>query len=47
LTRHEDRYAQVISEAGQAPSGDTATDEGTAIGTSFAVTGGDSAHLTA
>jgi SDR family mycofactocin-dependent oxidoreductase len=82
LTRHEDRYAQVISEAGQAPSGNTATDERTAIGllkartplgvpwiepadvaplvvflasdqarmvsgTSFAVTGGDSAHLTA
>jgi NAD(P)-dependent dehydrogenase (short-subunit alcohol dehydrogenase family) len=82
LTRHEDRYAQVISEAGQVPGGDTATDERTAIGllkartplgvpwiepqdvaplvvflasdqarmvsgTSFAVTGGDSAHLTA
>jgi hypothetical protein len=78
----KDRYAQVISEAGQVPSGDTATDERTAIGllkartplgvpwiepadvaplvvflasdqarmvsgTSFAVTGGDSAHLTA
>jgi len=32
LTRHEDRYAQAISEAGQAPSGDTAKDERTAIG---------------
>ena len=82
LTRHEDRYAQVISEAGQVPSRDMATDERTAIGllkartplgvpwiepadvaplvvflasdqarmvsgTSFAATGGDSAHLTA
>jgi NAD(P)-dependent dehydrogenase (short-subunit alcohol dehydrogenase family) len=82
LTRHEDRYAQAISDAGQQASGDTVTDEQTAIkalkaktplgvpwlepedvaplvvflasdqarmvsGTSFAVTGGDSAHVTA
>jgi NAD(P)-dependent dehydrogenase (short-subunit alcohol dehydrogenase family) len=82
LTRHEDRYAQAIGDAGQQASGDTATDEQTAIkalkaktplgvpwlepedvaplvvflasdqarmvsGTSFAVTGGDSAHVTA
>jgi NAD(P)-dependent dehydrogenase (short-subunit alcohol dehydrogenase family) len=82
LTRHEDRYAQAISEAGHTPSGDTAHDEHTAVGllkaktplgvpwidpadvaplvvflatdqarmvsgTSFAATGGDSAHLTA
>jgi NAD(P)-dependent dehydrogenase (short-subunit alcohol dehydrogenase family) len=82
LTRHEDRYAQVIAEAGGTPSGDRAQDERTAIellkkktplgvpwvepeqvaplvvflasdqaamvsGTSFAATGGDSAHLTA
>ncbi|MGO9488789.1 MAG: SDR family NAD(P)-dependent oxidoreductase [Solirubrobacteraceae bacterium] len=82
LTRHEDRYAQVITEAGRKPSGDRAKDEQTAIGiqeaktplavpwiepqdvaplvvflasdearmvsgTSFAATGGDSAHLTA
>jgi NAD(P)-dependent dehydrogenase (short-subunit alcohol dehydrogenase family) len=82
LTRHKDRYAQAISEAGQQPSGDPAKDERTAIGsleaktplgvpwlepadvaplvvflasdqarmvsgTSFAVTGGDSAHVTA
>jgi NAD(P)-dependent dehydrogenase (short-subunit alcohol dehydrogenase family) len=26
LTRHEDRYAQVVSEAGQVPSGDTGID---------------------
>jgi NAD(P)-dependent dehydrogenase (short-subunit alcohol dehydrogenase family) len=31
LTRHEDRYAQAISEAGQLPSGDMANDERTAI----------------
>jgi len=82
LTRHEDRYAQAIGEAGQQPSGDPAKDEQTAIGalktktplgvpwlepedvaplvvflasdqarmvsgTSFAATGGDSAHVTA
>jgi NAD(P)-dependent dehydrogenase (short-subunit alcohol dehydrogenase family) len=82
LTRHEDRYAQAISDAGQKASGDTARDEQTAIkalkaksplgvpwiepedvaplvvflasgqarmvsGTSFAATGGDSAHVTA
>jgi NAD(P)-dependent dehydrogenase (short-subunit alcohol dehydrogenase family) len=82
LTRHEDRYAQVIAEAGGTPSGDAVQDERTAIellkkktplgvpwlepedvapvvaflasdqagmisGTSFAVTGGDSAHVTA
>lgn len=82
LTRHEDRYAQAITEAGHEPSGDRAKDEQTAIGllkaktplgvpwiepqdvaplvvflaseearmvsgTSFAATGGDSAHLTA
>ena len=32
LTRHEDRYAQAISEAGREPSGDRAKDEETAIG---------------
>ena len=32
LTRHEDRYAQAVSEAGHTPSGDTAQDERTAIG---------------
>jgi NAD(P)-dependent dehydrogenase (short-subunit alcohol dehydrogenase family) len=32
LTRHEDRYAQVITEAGREPSGDRAKDEQTAIG---------------
>lgn len=82
LTRHEDRYAQAIGEAGHQPSGDPAKDEQTAIGalkaksplgipwlepedvaplvvflasdqarmvsgTSFAATGGDSAHVTA
>jgi NAD(P)-dependent dehydrogenase (short-subunit alcohol dehydrogenase family) len=82
LTRHEDRYAQAIAEAGGTPTGDPAQDERTAIellkkktplgvpwlepkdvaplivflasdearmvsGTSFAVTGGDSAHVTA
>jgi NAD(P)-dependent dehydrogenase (short-subunit alcohol dehydrogenase family) len=82
LTRHGDRYAQVIAEAGGTPSGDVAQDErtasellkkktplgvpwlepedvapmvaflasdqaGMASGTSFAVTGGDSAHVTA
>ncbi|GAB3146691.1 SDR family NAD(P)-dependent oxidoreductase [Micromonospora sonneratiae] len=82
LTRHEDRYAQTISEAGRTPSGDVVEDERTAVdllraktplrlpwiepedvapvvvflasadarmvsGTSFAVTGGDSAHVTA
>lgn len=82
LTRHEDRYAQAITEAGQVPTRDRNEDEHTAIellktktplgipwiepadvaplvvflasdqarmvsGTSFAVTGGDSAHLTA
>jgi NAD(P)-dependent dehydrogenase (short-subunit alcohol dehydrogenase family) len=82
LTRHEDRYAQAIAEAGGTPTGDPAQDERTAIellkektplgvpwlepeqvaplvvflasdhaamvsGTSFAATGGDSAHLTA
>jgi NAD(P)-dependent dehydrogenase (short-subunit alcohol dehydrogenase family) len=31
LTRHEDRYAQAISEAGQEPSGDPAHDEQAAI----------------
>jgi NAD(P)-dependent dehydrogenase (short-subunit alcohol dehydrogenase family) len=31
LTRHEDRYAQAISEAGHAPTGDPAADEKTAI----------------
>jgi NAD(P)-dependent dehydrogenase (short-subunit alcohol dehydrogenase family) len=30
LTRHEDRYAQAISAAGQQPSGDSARDEETA-----------------
>ena len=82
LTRHEDRYAQAISEAGQKPTGDPDRDERTAVealktktplgvpwvepddvaplvvflasdqarmvsGTSFAATGGDSAHVTA
>jgi NAD(P)-dependent dehydrogenase (short-subunit alcohol dehydrogenase family) len=82
LTRHEDRYAQALSEAGQEPSGDQDRDEPAAAaalktktplgvpwlspedvapvvvflasdqarmvsGTSFAVTGGDSAHVTA
>ncbi|WP_319460285.1 SDR family NAD(P)-dependent oxidoreductase [Micromonospora sp. RTP1Z1] len=82
LTRHEDRYAQAITEGGRTPSGDVGEDEGTAIdllraktplgvpwvqpsevaplvvflasdqarmvsGTSFAATGGDSAHVTA
>jgi NAD(P)-dependent dehydrogenase (short-subunit alcohol dehydrogenase family) len=81
LTRHEDRYAQALAEAGQTPSGDRERDEAAAIealkrktplgvpwlspedvasvvvflasapagmvsGTAFAVTGGDSAHLT-
>jgi NAD(P)-dependent dehydrogenase (short-subunit alcohol dehydrogenase family) len=31
LTRHEDRYAQAVSEAGQQPSGDPARDEQAAI----------------
>ncbi|HEY6763045.1 MAG TPA: SDR family NAD(P)-dependent oxidoreductase [Baekduia sp.] len=31
LTRHEDRYAQVISEGGREPSGDARRDEETAI----------------
>lgn len=31
LTRHEDRYAQVLAEAGQTPSGDPAADERAAI----------------
>src|SRR4051812_6219970 len=82
LTRHEDRYAQAISDAGGRPSGDAVDDERSAVaaltartplgvpwlspadvapvvvflasdaagmvsGTSFAVTGGDSAHVTA
>lgn len=82
LTRHEDRYAQAMSEAGRTPSGDPARDEAEAValltaktplgvpwiepedvapivvflasdaarmvsGTSFAATGGDSAHLPA
>jgi NAD(P)-dependent dehydrogenase (short-subunit alcohol dehydrogenase family) len=82
LTRHEDRYAQAISEGGGRPSGDAAEDERSVVaaltarsplgvpwlspedvapvvvflasdaarmvsGTSFAVTGGDSAHVTA
>jgi NAD(P)-dependent dehydrogenase (short-subunit alcohol dehydrogenase family) len=82
LTRHEDRYAQAISEGGGRPSGDAAEDERSAVaaltaktplgvpwispqdvapvvvflasdaarmvsGTSVAVTGGDSAHVTA
>jgi NAD(P)-dependent dehydrogenase (short-subunit alcohol dehydrogenase family) len=82
LTRHEDRYAQAISDAGGHPSGDAVDDERSAVaaltartplgvpwlspedvapvvvflasdaarmvsGTSFAVTGGDSAHVTA
>jgi NAD(P)-dependent dehydrogenase (short-subunit alcohol dehydrogenase family) len=81
LTRHEDRYAQALAEAGQTPSGDPEQDEPAAIealktktplgvpwleaedvapvvvflasdaarmvsGTSFAATGGDSAHVT-
>jgi NAD(P)-dependent dehydrogenase (short-subunit alcohol dehydrogenase family) len=32
LTRHEDRYAQAIHDAGRTPTGDPATDERTAIG---------------
>ncbi|RZU76244.1 NAD(P)-dependent dehydrogenase (short-subunit alcohol dehydrogenase family) [Micromonospora kangleipakensis] len=82
LTRHEDRYAQAISEGGRTPTGDVGADERTAVellraktplgvpwvqpsdvaplvvflasdqarmvsGTSFAATGGDSAHVTA
>ncbi len=82
LTRHEDRYAQAISDGGREPSGDPRRDEETAMamlkaktplgvpwvepedvaplvvflasdaarmvsGTSFAATGGDSAHVTA
>ncbi|MFN8132335.1 MAG: SDR family NAD(P)-dependent oxidoreductase [Solirubrobacteraceae bacterium] len=82
LTRHEDRYAQAISDGGREPSGDPQRDEETAMamlkaktplgvpwvepadvvplvvflasdaarmvsGTSFAATGGDSAHVTA
>ena len=82
LTRHEERYAQAIQEAGGTPSGDPAQDEniatellkkktplgvpwiepadvaplvvflasdqaGMVSGTSFAATGGDSAHITA
>jgi NAD(P)-dependent dehydrogenase (short-subunit alcohol dehydrogenase family) len=82
LTRHEDRYAQAISDAGGHPSGDAVDDERSAVaaltartplgvpwlapedvapvvvflasdaarmvsGASFAVTGGDSAHVTA
>jgi NAD(P)-dependent dehydrogenase (short-subunit alcohol dehydrogenase family) len=82
LTRHEDRYAQAISDGGKTPSGDAALDEQAAesmlkaksplgvpwidpadiapmvvflaseeakmvSGASFAVTGGDSAHITA
>jgi NAD(P)-dependent dehydrogenase (short-subunit alcohol dehydrogenase family) len=31
LTRHEDRYAQAIHDAGRTPTGDPATDERTAI----------------
>jgi NAD(P)-dependent dehydrogenase (short-subunit alcohol dehydrogenase family) len=30
LTRHEDRYAQVLQEAGREPSGDTVADEAAA-----------------
>jgi len=82
LTRHEDRYAQAISDGGGTPTGDPQSDERTArealtaktplsvpwiepedvaplvvflasdgarmvSGTSFAATGGDSAHVTA
>jgi NAD(P)-dependent dehydrogenase (short-subunit alcohol dehydrogenase family) len=82
LTRHEDRYAQAISEGGGQPTGDPEQDERAAAqaltaktplgvpwlapedvapvvvflasdaarmvsGTSYAVTGGDSAHVTA
>jgi NAD(P)-dependent dehydrogenase (short-subunit alcohol dehydrogenase family) len=82
LTRHEDRYAQALSEGGGRPSGNDAEDERSAVavltartplgvpwlspedvapvvvflasdgarmvsGTSFAVTGGDSAHVAA
>lgn len=82
LTRHQDRYAQAISEAGKEPTGRLREDERAAVealtaksplgvpfiepedvapvvvflasdaarmvsGTSFAVTGGDSAHVTA
>ncbi len=81
LTRHEDRYAQALAEAGQTPSGDPERDESAAIealenktplgvawlapedvapvvaflasdaarmvsGAAYAVTGGDSAHVT-
>jgi NAD(P)-dependent dehydrogenase (short-subunit alcohol dehydrogenase family) len=81
LTRHEQRYAQAVTEAGGTPTGDAAEDEKTAVagllrktplgvpwvqpedvaplvvflasdaarmvsGTSFAATGGDSAHVT-
>ncbi|HME05100.1 MAG TPA: SDR family NAD(P)-dependent oxidoreductase [Solirubrobacteraceae bacterium] len=38
LTRHEGRYAQVITEAGHEPSGDRAKDEQTAIGIQTAKT---------
>jgi NAD(P)-dependent dehydrogenase (short-subunit alcohol dehydrogenase family) len=31
LTRHEDRYAQALSEAGKQPSGDRARDEHDAV----------------
>jgi NAD(P)-dependent dehydrogenase (short-subunit alcohol dehydrogenase family) len=31
LTRHEDRYAQALAEAGQAPSGDSKQDEQAAV----------------
>ncbi|MFG2054410.1 SDR family NAD(P)-dependent oxidoreductase [Micromonospora sp. NPDC048930] len=31
LTRHQDRYAQAIAEAGRTPSGDAAADERTAV----------------
>lgn len=31
LTRHEDRYAQIVTEVGQTPSGDQEQDEHTAI----------------
>jgi NAD(P)-dependent dehydrogenase (short-subunit alcohol dehydrogenase family) len=82
LTRHEDRYAQAIEEAGATPTGDPEKDEPAAVellkkktplavpwvepedvaptvvflasdqarmvsGTSFAVTAGDSGHVTA
>lgn len=32
LTRHEDRYAQILEEAGKKPSGDVHEDEDAAIG---------------